>query len=160
MISAIRLAARSSVGKAAAWVTRLRLFCGRQLPHWRFLASRSCVLLPLLLVVVIQNIMVSSLVAQDPKASPSTGSPRLVRQTGFTPLPRRGLVLADGAELYRVRYEYIPVLRMREAFGLGGMRRDLTEGLLVVVEAEGRGPNFCNPVIIVSGFSPGGTHHN
>ena len=45
--------------------------------------------------------------------------------------------LANGAELYRVRGEYIPVLRLREAFGLGGHRSDLTEGLLVVVEAEG-----------------------
>lgn len=45
--------------------------------------------------------------------------------------------LAEGAELYRVRDEYIPVLRLREAFGLGGERRKLTEGLLVVVEAEG-----------------------
>ena len=45
--------------------------------------------------------------------------------------------LAEGAELYRVRDEYIPVIRLREAFALGGERCDLTEGLLVVVEAEG-----------------------
>ena len=45
--------------------------------------------------------------------------------------------LAEDVELYRVRDEYIPVLRLREAFGLSGNRSDLTEGLLVVVEADG-----------------------
>lgn len=44
---------------------------------------------------------------------------------------------ADGGEVYRVRDKYVPVIRMRDIFGLKGERRSLTEGLLVIVEAEG-----------------------
>ena len=42
------------------------------------------------------------------------------------------------AELYRLRNEYIPILRLERVFGMPETRTDLVDGLLVVVEAEGR----------------------
>ncbi|MEX2375714.1 MAG: chemotaxis protein CheA [Dehalococcoidia bacterium] len=41
------------------------------------------------------------------------------------------------ADLYRLRNEYIPIVRLNELFGIPGGVTALTEGLLVVVEANG-----------------------
>jgi len=41
-------------------------------------------------------------------------------------------------ELYHFRDEYIPIVRLNRLFGVAGGIEDLGEGLLVVVEAEGR----------------------
>ena len=46
--------------------------------------------------------------------------------------------VADRTEMYRLRDEYIPIVRLRELFGINGERLSLDGGLLVVVEAEGR----------------------
>ncbi|MBS0396554.1 MAG: chemotaxis protein CheA, partial [Proteobacteria bacterium] len=43
-----------------------------------------------------------------------------------------------GAELFRLRDEYIPVVRLYELFGVEPDSRAVEDGLLVVVEAEGR----------------------
>ena len=43
-----------------------------------------------------------------------------------------------GAELFRLRDEYIPVVRLYEMFGVEPDSRAIEDGLLVVVEAEGR----------------------
>jgi two-component system chemotaxis sensor kinase CheA len=43
-----------------------------------------------------------------------------------------------GAELFRLREEYIPVVRLYEMFGVEPDSRAIEDGLLVVVEAEGR----------------------
>ncbi len=40
-------------------------------------------------------------------------------------------------ETFRLREEYIPIIKLHEIFGFDGPARDLQEGLLVVVEAEG-----------------------
>lgn len=42
------------------------------------------------------------------------------------------------SELYRLRDEYIPIIRLDRVFGMEETRRELVDGLLVVVEAEGR----------------------
>lgn len=42
------------------------------------------------------------------------------------------------AELYRLRDEYIPIVRLERLFGMKETRETLIDGLLVVVEAEGR----------------------
>ncbi|WP_329742694.1 chemotaxis protein CheA [Dyella sp. A6] len=47
----------------------------------------------------------------------------------------RGVV--GGGELFRFRGEYLPVIRLHEVFGCAGAVRDVAEGLIVVVEAEG-----------------------
>ncbi len=41
-------------------------------------------------------------------------------------------------EVYRFRNEYIPVIRLNRLFGVEGATEDLEEGLLVVVESDGR----------------------
>jgi two-component system, chemotaxis family, sensor kinase CheA len=43
-----------------------------------------------------------------------------------------------GTELFRLRDEYIPVVRLHEMFGIEPGSRTIEDGLLVVVEAEGR----------------------
>jgi two-component system, chemotaxis family, sensor kinase CheA len=43
-----------------------------------------------------------------------------------------------GAQLFRLRDEYIPVVRLYEIFGVAPDSRSLEDGLLVVIEAEGR----------------------
>lgn len=43
--------------------------------------------------------------------------------------------LAGTAEVYRLRNEYLPVIRLYETFGIKSDTVDLTEGLVVVVEA-------------------------
>lgn len=45
---------------------------------------------------------------------------------------------AGGAELYGLRKEYIPLLRLHELFHIEPRSTDLTQGLLVIVEAEGK----------------------
>ncbi len=42
------------------------------------------------------------------------------------------------AELYKLRDEYIPIIRLHESLGIEPEHRDLAHGLLVVVEAERR----------------------
>lgn len=42
------------------------------------------------------------------------------------------------SELYRLRDEYIPIIRLDRLFGMQETRKELVDGLLVVVEAEGR----------------------
>ena len=44
-------------------------------------------------------------------------------------------LLARGAEVFRLRDEYMRVLRLAELFGIEGARREITDGLLVVVES-------------------------
>ena len=46
--------------------------------------------------------------------------------------------VAGQAELYRLRDEYITVLRMHELFGARGDLQGVSEGLMVVVEGDGR----------------------
>jgi two-component system chemotaxis sensor kinase CheA len=46
--------------------------------------------------------------------------------------------VAETGEVYRLRDEYIPVVRLREVFGVNGERASLDGALLVVVEAEGK----------------------
>jgi two-component system, chemotaxis family, sensor kinase CheA len=47
-------------------------------------------------------------------------------------------VVPGGTELFRLRDEYIPVVRLYEMFGIEPGSRTIEDGLLVVVEAEGR----------------------
>ncbi|MEE9342219.1 MAG: chemotaxis protein CheA [Gammaproteobacteria bacterium] len=44
--------------------------------------------------------------------------------------------IASGSELYKLRNEYIPVVRMHESFGVEAEFHELTKGLLVVVEGD------------------------
>ncbi|WP_457674578.1 chemotaxis protein CheA [Thiolapillus sp.] len=46
--------------------------------------------------------------------------------------------MAGATELYRFRDEYIPVIRLNRLLGNSGGTEDLSQGLLVVVEAEGQ----------------------
>jgi len=46
--------------------------------------------------------------------------------------------VAGQAELYKLRDQYIPVVRLHKRFGVHDARSDLSEGLLVVVEEGGR----------------------
>ena len=50
---------------------------------------------------------------------------------------KKGMVrrLAGKAEVYRLRNEYVPVIRLYETFGIKSDSTELTEGLVVVVEA-------------------------
>jgi len=50
---------------------------------------------------------------------------------------KKGMVrrLAGKAEVYRLRNEYVPVIRLYETFGIRSDSTELTEGLVVVVEA-------------------------
>ncbi len=47
-------------------------------------------------------------------------------------------ILPGKGELYRVREDYIPIVRLREVFNLNGDPSDLEDGLLVIVESEGQ----------------------
>lgn len=47
-------------------------------------------------------------------------------------------VVAEKAELYKLRDEYIPVVRLYQVFGVVPDTEDLDRGLLVVVEGDGR----------------------
>jgi len=46
--------------------------------------------------------------------------------------------VAGSAEVYRLRDEYIPIVRLYQIFGIKPISTDLENGLLVVVEAEGK----------------------
>jgi two-component system, chemotaxis family, sensor kinase CheA len=46
--------------------------------------------------------------------------------------------VAGNAEVYRLREEYIPIVRLYKIFGIKPVSTDLEAGLLVVVEAEGK----------------------
>lgn len=46
--------------------------------------------------------------------------------------------IAGQAELYKLRDQYIPVIRLHNRFGVDDAKTDLAEGLLVVVEEGGR----------------------
>jgi len=46
--------------------------------------------------------------------------------------------VAGNAEVYRLRDEYIPIVRLYKIFGIEPKSEVLNEGLLVVVEAEGK----------------------
>jgi len=46
--------------------------------------------------------------------------------------------VAGRAELFRHRSDYLPVIRLYDLFGIEPDSRDITDGLLVVLEAEGR----------------------
>ena len=46
--------------------------------------------------------------------------------------------VAGSAEVYRLREEYIPVVRLYQLFGIEPLSTNLEKGLLVVVEAEGK----------------------
>ncbi len=45
---------------------------------------------------------------------------------------------AGGGELYGLRKEYLPLLRLYEIFNLKPRSTDLTQGLLVIIEADGK----------------------
>jgi len=45
---------------------------------------------------------------------------------------------AGGGELFGLRKEYLPLIRLYELFGIEPRSSDLTQGILVVVEADGR----------------------
>ncbi len=45
--------------------------------------------------------------------------------------------IANGTELYRLRDEYIPIVRLHDIFNLQPEHTELTEGLLAVVESDG-----------------------
>lgn len=45
--------------------------------------------------------------------------------------------IAGQAELYRLRDEYIPIIRLNDLFGMRAGKRDLLDGLLVIVESDG-----------------------
>jgi len=59
-----------------------------------------------------------------------------VRQQSLTLCKKAGVT--GRAELYRLRDEYIPVLRARELFGLPPEAASDAPALLMVLEAEGR----------------------
>lgn len=42
------------------------------------------------------------------------------------------------AEVYRLRNEYIPIVKLHEVFNINPLHADMKDGLLVVVEAEGK----------------------
>jgi len=46
--------------------------------------------------------------------------------------------IAGGAELYRLREEYLPIIRLHEIFEITPVNRELVNGLLVVVEGDGQ----------------------
>ncbi|VAW58119.1 Signal transduction histidine kinase CheA, partial [hydrothermal vent metagenome] len=46
--------------------------------------------------------------------------------------------VAGNAEVYRLRDEYIPIVRLYQIFGIKPVSTELESGLLVVVEAEGK----------------------
>jgi two-component system chemotaxis sensor kinase CheA len=46
--------------------------------------------------------------------------------------------VAGRAELFKHRSDYLPVIRLYDLFGIEPDSRDITDGLLVVLEAEGR----------------------
>ena len=46
--------------------------------------------------------------------------------------------IAGKAELYKLRDEYIPIVRLHESFGLKADSTNLIDGLLVVVEGDGQ----------------------
>ncbi len=46
--------------------------------------------------------------------------------------------IAGGAELYRLRDDYVPIVRLHEIFGIEPDARHLSEGLLMVVEGDGQ----------------------
>lgn len=52
--------------------------------------------------------------------------------------PDRVKSVTGSAELYRLRGEYIPIIRLYEVFGVEPQSQVLEQGLLVVVEGEGR----------------------
>ena len=52
--------------------------------------------------------------------------------------PEHVNAVAGRAEVYRLRNEYIPIVRLYEIFGIEPLSTSLNEGLLVVVEAEGK----------------------
>ena len=52
--------------------------------------------------------------------------------------PDRVKSVTGNAELYRLRGEYLPVIRLYELFGIPPQTTALEQGLLVVVEGEGR----------------------
>jgi two-component system, chemotaxis family, sensor kinase CheA len=45
---------------------------------------------------------------------------------------------AGGGELYGLRKEYLPLLRLYELFNIDSPSTDLSQGLLVIVEADGK----------------------
>lgn len=46
--------------------------------------------------------------------------------------------IAGKAELYKLRDEYIPIVRLYDVFGIKPISQNLTDGLLVVVEGDGQ----------------------
>lgn len=52
--------------------------------------------------------------------------------------PDRVKSVTGNAELYRLRGEYIPIIRLYDMFGIEPQSKKLEQGLLVVVEGEGR----------------------
>jgi two-component system chemotaxis sensor kinase CheA len=46
--------------------------------------------------------------------------------------------VAQQAELYRLRDEYIPIIRLHELFDVEPEKRELLDGLLMIVEADGK----------------------
>ncbi len=53
---------------------------------------------------------------------------------------RPGMInyVAGGGETFRLREEYLPIVRLADVFGIHNATRELTQGLLMVVEGDGR----------------------
>jgi len=48
-------------------------------------------------------------------------------------------LMAGRGETFKLRNEYLPIIRLHEVFGIEGVKAtELTEGLLVVVEGDGQ----------------------
>lgn len=45
--------------------------------------------------------------------------------------------VAGGGQLFRFRGDFLPLIRLHQAFGCDGARRDLEQGLVIVVEGDG-----------------------
>jgi len=45
--------------------------------------------------------------------------------------------------LIRIRDEYIPIIRLRDVFGIASVSREFTDGLLVIVESNGQRAAIC-----------------
>jgi two-component system chemotaxis sensor kinase CheA len=50
--------------------------------------------------------------------------------------------ISGRAEMYKLRDEYIPIIRLHDVFGIPAAERDLHGGLMVVVEGDGRRAGF------------------
>ena len=66
--------------------------------------------------------------------------PMLSIRESFRPFRRRRLTLTpEGQEIVRVREDFFPVLRLHERFAKEPDSTELEDGILVLIESDGRG---------------------